>query len=74
VLTSGRVPWQPGSGSATLNLRGSYCGDSVVSDSEVCDDGNTIDESSFPSGIPSCTTCNATCTSRLILTGARASP
>ena len=36
---------------------------------EVCDDGNTITEAECPYGSPTCTTCNATCSATLKLTG-----
>ncbi|WP_375770443.1 hypothetical protein NR798_05985 [Archangium gephyra] len=45
------------------------CGDGVKNGAEACDDGNTTSETSCPYGQPSCTTCNATCTTVLNLSG-----
>ncbi len=45
------------------------CGDGKTEAAEACDDGNTIDETACPYGTANCTSCNATCTGRLELTG-----
>ena len=45
------------------------CGNGVVTPPEVCDDGNTVTETSCPYGTPTCTRCNATCTTSLSLSG-----
>ncbi len=45
------------------------CGDDKVEAGEACDDGNTVDETACPYGTANCTSCNATCTGRLDLTG-----
>ncbi|HVG58427.1 MAG TPA: hypothetical protein VNA24_07710 [Hyalangium sp.] len=45
------------------------CGDGKTEASETCDDGNTVDETACPYGTEACTSCNATCTGRLELTG-----
>lgn len=59
-----------GWGVATVEVAaGAVCGDGVRSGAEVCDDGNTITETSCPYGQTSCTACNATCTEILHLTG-----
>ena len=60
-----------GWGRATVNVgaAAAVCGDGVVSGSEVCDDGNTITETSCPYGTRNCSVCNATCTAVLNLTG-----
>lgn len=47
----------------------SVCGNSIVEPGEVCDDGNTADETSCPYGQPNCVTCNSTCSATLNLTG-----
>ncbi len=60
-----------GWGVATVNVSAAapVCGDGVVSGAEVCDDGNTVSETSCPYGSPNCSVCNATCTAVLNLTG-----
>ena len=45
------------------------CGDGKITAPEVCDDGNTVTETSCPYGSPNCTSCNATCTATLQLSG-----
>jgi hypothetical protein len=45
----------------------SVCG--TVEPDEVCDDGNTVTETSCPYGQASCIACNATCSATLNLTG-----
>lgn len=45
------------------------CGDGKTEAGETCDDGNTVDETACPYGTANCTSCNATCTGRLDLTG-----
>jgi hypothetical protein len=45
------------------------CGDGTRGAGEVCDDGNTVNETSCSYGSPTCTTCNATCSALLSLTG-----
>ncbi|HVE81472.1 MAG TPA: DUF4215 domain-containing protein, partial [Myxococcales bacterium] len=62
---------------AVLNLVGPYCGDGdggfnhgVDTDAgELCDDGNTVDETACPYGVPACDTCNSTCSGGLSRTG-----
>ena len=48
---------------------GSTCGDGVVSGDEVCDDGNTVTETTCPPGVARCLACSATCDRVLSLTG-----
>jgi cysteine-rich repeat protein len=62
--------------SASFSLTGgaacpppSVCGDGVRSGGEVCDDANTVTESSCPYGLGSCIACNATCSALLSLGG-----
>jgi cysteine-rich repeat protein len=61
----------PGTTGETCDAAGACtsCGNGVRSGSEVCDDGNTVTESSCPYGQASCTRCNATCTQVVHLTG-----
>ncbi|WP_369641443.1 hypothetical protein [Acidovorax sp. A79] len=59
-----------GWGVATVEVAAAnVCGDGVRTGAEVCDDGNAVTETSCPYGTVSCTTCNATCTATLSLTG-----
>jgi len=46
------------------------CGDGIMATSEVCDDANTVTETTCPTGQTSCIVCNSTCTAMLNLTGA----
>jgi len=59
--------------SAALHLTGHYCGDGNVDafdgGVEACDDGNNVTETACPYGTPTCSPCNATCTTMLRLTG-----
>ena len=45
------------------------CGDGVINGSDVCDDGNIIDETECAYGTMTCTACNADCSAELSLTG-----
>jgi type IV pilus assembly protein PilY1 len=45
------------------------CGDGFTTSPEACDDGNTVSEDACPYDQPSCTSCDATCSSVLSLTG-----
>lgn len=47
----------------------SVCGNAIVEPGEVCDDGNTVTETSCPYGQPNCVACNSTCSATLNLTG-----
>jgi cysteine-rich repeat protein len=58
----------------STTCRRSVCGDGKVnihgpSRTEACDDGNTANETVCPYGPGTCTTCNATCSGTLSLTG-----
>ena len=56
--------------SCLSTCRGNVCGDGIINaGSEVCDDGNTVTETSCPYGTTSCTRCSATCDATLSLTG-----
>jgi len=54
---------------ATGVCAASVCGNAIVEPGEVCDDGNTVTESSCPYGQASCIACNATCSATLNLAG-----
>jgi cysteine-rich repeat protein len=47
------------------------CGDSIVNSAagEVCDDGNTTNETACAYGVATCTGCSATCSAVLLLNG-----
>lgn len=45
------------------------CGDGILADTEICDDGNTVDELECDYGIPECLYCNSTCSAELPLVG-----
>jgi cysteine-rich repeat protein len=45
------------------------CGNGTTEWNEQCDDGNTVNESACAYGSATCTTCNATCSAPLMLTG-----
>jgi hypothetical protein len=45
------------------------CGNGVMDAGETCDDGDIVDETECPYGTATCTLCNATCTTPLVLTG-----
>lgn len=49
---------------------GPVCGNDAVTLPEVCDDGNTVTETSCLYGTATCTACNAGCTATLSLMGA----
>jgi cysteine-rich repeat protein len=58
-------------GACSPTCRAAACGDGIVQAAagEVCDDGNTVTETSCPYGQATCTPCNASCTAVLILSG-----
>lgn len=40
------------------------CGDAIVDEGEVCDDGNALSESACPYGTPTFVACDASCSAR----------
>ncbi|MCB9531332.1 MAG: hypothetical protein H6700_06170 [Myxococcales bacterium] len=53
----------------TTACEGRPCGNGVIDDAEVCDDGNVTTEASCPYGVAMCERCDADCTTVLELTG-----
>ncbi|MDH5717137.1 MAG: DUF4215 domain-containing protein [Spirochaetia bacterium] len=45
------------------------CGNGTLDEGEICDDGNTTEETECAYGTSTCTTCNSNCTAELNLTG-----
>lgn len=45
------------------------CGNGALDSAEVCDDGNSVSETTCPYGTPTCTACDASCGQLLPLTG-----
>jgi cysteine-rich repeat protein len=45
------------------------CGNGLPETGEVCDDGNAVTEAACPYGTPTCSTCDADCSTELSLTG-----
>ncbi|MBX3247935.1 MAG: hypothetical protein KF901_12215 [Myxococcales bacterium] len=45
------------------------CGNGIISEGDVCDDGNTVTETACPYGEATCTLCNADCSMELELMG-----
>ncbi|HEX2895484.1 MAG TPA: MBG domain-containing protein [Marmoricola sp.] len=56
-------------GTLTVQPAVAVCGNSIVESGEVCDDGNTVNETSCPYGDATCNACNSTCSAVLNLTG-----
>lgn len=45
------------------------CGNGIISEGDVCDDGDATGETECPYGVPTCTACNADCSAEIDLTG-----